>query len=252
MKTATASSTASSAFPATRWSVVLAATRGGARDAADALETLCRAYWPPLYAYARRAGRSPHDAQDLTQEFFRRFLEKQWLGAADSQKGRLRTFLIVAFKRFLAVEWRRASAQRRGGGQAHLPLDTALAESRYVAGATTASPTDELYERQWALTLLELTLTRLRAEWTANRRPDDFDMLKDCLMAAHGGIDYAAVATRLGASEGAARVTVHRLRKRFREIYREEIGHTLTDAADVESEVRHLAAALAGAGRQHD
>src|SRR5512137_1163647 len=134
-------------FPNTRWSVVLAATKRPSPESAVALETLCCLYWYPLYAYVRRCGQSPHDAQDLTQEFFRRLLEKHWLDAADHHKGRLRTFLIVAFKRFLAVEWRRASAQRRAGGRPHLPLDTALAESRYVASAGPLSPADAVFDR---------------------------------------------------------------------------------------------------------
>src|SRR3989442_778815 len=125
------------AFPHTRWSVVLAATQDPSPESAAALETICRAYWYPLYAYVRRCGQSAPDAQDLTQEFFCRLLQKRWLDTADREKGRLRTFLIVAMKKFMAKEWRRLSAKRRGGGQAHVPMDTALAESRYAADATT-------------------------------------------------------------------------------------------------------------------
>src|SRR5271169_4149136 len=120
-------------FPNTRWSVVLAATQQPSPESAAALEALCRAYWYPLYAYVRRSGQAPHDAQDLTQEFFRRLLEKRWLDSVDREKGKLRTFLIVALKGFMSKEWRRASAQRRGGGQTHVQFDTAFAESRYAA-----------------------------------------------------------------------------------------------------------------------
>jgi RNA polymerase sigma factor (sigma-70 family) len=230
-------------FPNTRWSVVLAA-RQSSPEAATALETICRAYWQPLYAYVRRCGKSPHDAQDLTQEFFYRLLEKRWLDSADREKGKLRTFLIVALKRFMVNEWDKASAQRRGGGLAQAQFDTAFAESRFAADSQTLAP-DEAFDRQWALTLIDLTVSRLRAEFAASGKSSDYDMMKNCLLAVRGAIDYAGVAKQLGVNEGAARVAVHRLRKRFREIYREEISQTLTDGADIETEMSHLAAALA-------
>ena len=144
----------------------------------------------------------------------------------------------------MSKQWRRASAQRRGGGQAHAQIDTAFAESRYAADSHSLAA-DETFDQQWALTLLDLTLSRLRAEFTMANKPGDFDLLKDCLMAAHGAIDYPAVAKRLDLNEGAARVAVHRLRKRFRQVYREEISQTLTEGADLDAEVRHLASALA-------
>jgi RNA polymerase sigma factor (sigma-70 family) len=231
-------------FPKTRWSVVVAATRGASPESAAALEAICRSYWYPLYAYIRRYGHSAEDAQDLTQEFFCRLLEKRWLEAADPAKGKLRTFLIVALKNFMSKEWRRASAQRRGGRQPDLPFDTVFAESRYAADSHALAP-DETFDQQWALTLLELTVKRLRLEFAAAGKPDDFEVLKNCLTAERGTMDYAAIAQRLGLSEGTARVAVHRLRKRFREIYREEISQTLAEGADLEAEVRHLAAALA-------
>jgi DNA-directed RNA polymerase specialized sigma24 family protein len=231
-------------FPNTRWSVVLAATKRPSPESAVALETLCCLYWYPLYAYIRRCGQSPHDAQDLTQEFFCRLLEKGWLNAADPEKGKLRTFLIVALKKFMAKEWRHASAQRRGGGHAQIPFDTSFAESRYaVDGSSLAA--DEIFDRHWALTLLELTVCRLREEFAAAGKTGDFEALKKCLMAERGGIDYAAVARSLGVNENAARVAVHRLRKRFREVYREELSQTLADGTDLDGELRHLAAALA-------
>ena len=233
------------AFPPTRWSVVLAATHRSTPESAAALEAICRAYWYPLYAYARRCRQSPPDAQDLTQEFFRLLLEKRWLEDADREKGRLRTFLITALKRFMANEWRRASAQKRGGGQAQVPIDTDFAESRFAADADAQLPADDLYDRQWALRLLELALERLQAEFTASGKAGDFAVLKEFLTEAHRALDYRAVTARLGLSEGAARVAVHRLRKRFREIYREEIAHTLPAGADVDAEMRHLAEALA-------
>jgi RNA polymerase sigma factor (sigma-70 family) len=230
-------------FPNTRWSVVLAA-RQPSPESASALETICREYWQPLYVFVRRCGQSPHDAQDLTQEFFRRLIEKEWLAAADREKGKLRTFLITALKQFMANEWRHASAQKRGGGQAHAPLDTSFAESRFATDSQTLAP-EELFDRQWALRLLDLTLTRLGAEFAATGKPQEFEMLKKCLLAGRGAIDYAAVAAQLGVNEGAARVAVHRLRKRFREIYREEIRQTLAEGEDLDTEMRHLALALA-------
>ena len=231
-------------FPHTRWSVVLAATQRPSPESAAALETLCRAYWYPLYAYARRCGQTPQDAQDLTQEFFCRLLEKHWLNLANPEKGRLRTFLITALKNFMAKEWRRASTQRRGGGRTHVQLDTTVAESRYAVD-TSSLPADEAFDQQWALTLLDLTVNRLRDEFTAAGKPGDFEVLKGCLTAERGAIDYAAIARALGLNEGAARVAVHRLRKRFREVYRQEISQTLADGADLDGELRHLAAALA-------
>lgn len=237
------SSHAPRAFPNTRWSVVLAA-RQPSPESAAAIEALCRAYWHPLYAYVRRCGQSPHDAQDLTQEFFRRLLEKRWLDSADREKGRLRSFLIVALKRFMSNEWERATARRRGGGQAHVPMDTAFAESRLAANAGSLAP-DETYDREWALTLLERTVKRLRAEFAAAGKLEDYEALRHCLLAARGAIDYGAIAKQLKLNEGTARVAVHRLRKRFRETYREEISQTLGEGEHLDSELRHLAAALA-------
>ena len=210
-----------------------------------ALEAICRAYWYPLYAYVRRCGQSPHDAEDLTQEFFRRLLAKRWLDSVDPERGKLRTFLIVALKNFMSQEWRRAGAQRRGGGQEHVQFDTAFAESRYFADQTSSLAPDETFDRQWAMTLLNLTIDRLRGEFVGAGKPAEFDALKDCLMAARGTIDYGVLASRLGVREGAARVAAHRLRKRFREIYREEISQTLADGSDLDAELRHLAEVLA-------
>jgi RNA polymerase sigma-70 factor (ECF subfamily) len=223
---------------------VLAATRTPSPESAAALEIICQAYWYPLYAYARRCGQSPHDAQDLTQEFFCRLLEKRWLDSADREKGRLRSFLIVALKKFMSNEWDRISALRRGGGWAHAQFDTAFAESRFAADSHSLTP-DETFDRQWALTLISLTTSRLRGEFTAAGKPGDYGALKTCLLADRGAIDYAGMAKQLGVNEGAARVAVHRLRKRFREIYREEISQTLAEGADLDAELRHLAAALA-------
>jgi DNA-directed RNA polymerase specialized sigma24 family protein len=159
----------------------------------------------------------------------------------------LRTFLVTALKRFMAKEWRHASAQKHGGGQVPLPLDTTFAESRYAADGKSQLAPDAVFNREWALTLLELTLQRLEAEFGVAGKAGQFAVLKSCLAAARRSIDYGDVAAKLSLSEGAARVAVHRLRKRFRELYREEITHTLPDQADVDAEMRHLAGVLARA-----
>jgi RNA polymerase sigma-70 factor (ECF subfamily) len=245
MSSSTSTGEAPELFPPTRWTLVLSATRKDAPESAAALEAICQAYWYPLYAYVRRCGQSPQDAQDLTQEFFCRLLEKRWLDAADREKGKLRIFLIAALKHFMSNEWRKASAQRRGGGYAPVQFDTSIAESRYVADNPAGLVADETFDRQWALTLLDLTLNRLEGEFVKVGRLVHFEALKSCLMAERGAIDYAWVAKQLGVNEGAARVAVHRLRKRFRDIYREEISQTLADGTDLDAELHHLAAALA-------
>jgi RNA polymerase sigma-70 factor (ECF subfamily) len=224
---------------------VLAARQESSPEGAAALEAVCRAYWYPLYAYVRRCGQSPHDAQDLTQEFFRLLLEKRWLEDADREKGRLRSFLITALKRFMAKEWRRISADRRGGGQPHLTIDTDFAESRYAADPGAQFAPDEVFDRQWAFRLLELTMERLQAEFKAAGKADQFVVLSAFLTLARERIDYGTAASRLAISEGAARVAVHRLRRRFRELYREELSQTLPDGADLDAELHHLAEALA-------
>ena len=233
-------------FVTTHWSVVLSARRKDSPESAAALEALCRTYWYPLYAFVRRQGHNPPDAQDLTQEFFARMLAKDYLRAAAQEKGRFRTFLIVALKRFLANEWDRARAQKRGGGQALLSLDTELAEQRYRVEPVEGSTAERVFERRWALTLLERTMQRLRDEFSSAGRSQEFDRLKGCLTAERGEISYADLARALGTSEGAARVAVHRLRKRFREVFREEIAQTVSSPEEIEDEVRYLMGVLGG------
>ena len=231
------------AFVTTHWSVVLSARDKSSPQSAAALEKLCRAYWYPLYAHVRWLGNSPHDAEDLTQEFFARLLEKNYLEAAERERGRFRTFLLMALKRFLANEWDRARTRKRGGGVAPLPLDREVAEQRYQAEAA-EFPSDRMYERRWALALLAQTMSRLRAEFEQAGNSAGFERLKAFLTFGNQNIPCAAAAAELGVSEGALRVTVHRLRKRFRELFREEISHTVTSAEDAEEEFRHLLAAL--------
>ena len=233
-------------FVTTHWSVVLSARQRDSPQSAAALETLCRTYWYPLYAYVRRQGHSPPDAQDLTQEFFARLLQKDYLKAAAREKGRFRTFLLVALKRFLANEWDRVRAQKRGGGVLPLSLDTELAEERYRIEPVEGATADRIYERRWALTLLDRTMTRLREEFTGAGKAEEFKRLKACLTAERGDISYAEIAGALGQSEGTVRVAVHRLRKRFREVFREEIAQTVSSVEDIDEEVRYLMGVLAG------
>jgi RNA polymerase sigma factor (sigma-70 family) len=233
-----------SLFVTTHWSVVLAAKDKASPDSAAALEALCRTYWYALYAFVRRQGHAAPDAQDLTQEFFARLLAKDYLSAAAREKGRFRTFLRVALKRFLANEWDRARRQKRGGGHTPLSLDTEMGEERYRAEGSDGLPPDRLYERRWAMTLLEQTLARLRAEHAAVGKTVEFERLKGVLMADRGAIEYGALAEALDLSEGAARVAVHRLRKRFRELFRAAVADTVSGPEEVEDELRYLVGIL--------
>jgi len=232
-------------FVTTRWSVVLAAQDKSSPDSAAALEMLCRAYWYPLYAYVRGSGRSPHDAQDLTQEFFARLLAHDWLRVVLPEKGRFRTFLLVTLKRFMTNEWHREMAQKRGTGNLPISLDAAAAEHRFAAEPPLTP--DELYERRWAMTLLDESLERLQREFTSAGRAKDFNVLKEWLTADRGSIPYGQIATALGSTEGAARVAVHRLRKQFRQMFRQTIAETVDAAGDVDVEMRYLVAVLSRA-----
>lgn len=235
---------ASPVFATTRWTVVLAAQEGTLPESEQALESLCRTYWYPLYAYVRRLGHQTADAQDLTQEFFARLLAKEWLASADREKGRFRTFLVVALKRFLANEWDRVHREKRGGHAPHFPLDPDQAEARYKCEPALELTADRIYERRWALTLLENTMNRLREEFGQANKAVEFERLKVFLTADKSAIAYADVSRGLATSEGAARVAVHRLRRRFREVFREEVAHTVAGSEEVDEELRHLLSAL--------
>ena len=232
-------------FATTHWTVVMAAGASDTTRARAALDELCQLYWYPLYAYVRRRGSSPEDAEDLTQEFFRTLLEKEYLKAADRDKGRFRTFLLVALKRFLANDWDRASAQKRGGGLEHVSLDTSSAETQYQVEVANEASAERIYDRRWAFALLGKTMARLRAEFVSSGKQDEFEQIKECLTADRGSLDYGALSRRTGLSEGALRVGIHRLRKRFREIFREEVSQTVATPAEIHAEMQHLMAALA-------
>lgn len=232
-----------SSFHTTRWSVVLQARADALEDAGAALEMLCRLYWPPLYAYVLGRGHSAHDAQDLTQEFFSRLLAKDWLSAADPVRGRFRSFLLMAMKRFLANEWDRASALKRGGGSIHFVLDPQeLAE--IPAPESVVGDVEALFDRQWALALLKKVMRRLHDEHAVAGRAAEYEHLKPCLVAERGETDYETLAVALKMSAVTARSAVHRLRKRFREIFREEVAATVEKDADIEDEMRAVIAAL--------
>lgn len=244
MKDPTATARPTSIFPVTRWSVVAEARDEGAGEAAAALEELCRTYWMPLYAAVRRRGNGPEEARDLTQGFFARLLEKDWLQAANREKGRFRTFLMVALKRYLANEWHRDRAAKRGGGRDPVPLDTGLAERLYGGSGAHSLTPEQLFDKRWALTLIETALARMEQEYREAGRGDEFELLKPCLTAGRGEIDYRDLSGHLETSEGAARVAVHRIRKRYRRLFREEIARTVRDEAEVEEEMRALMQAL--------
>ena len=237
------------AFVTTHWSVVLAAGRGSDTSRArDALARLCQAYWHPLYAYVRRLGNSPHDAQDLTQEFFARLLAKNYLAGADESRGRFRSYLLASFKNFLANEWDKARAQKRGGGQIPIPIDVASAETSCQVTVEPADPAsaEKIFERRWALTLLDQVLRRLRNEYVSSGRTELFEQLKPTLTEASRSVKYAEIAARLDTTEGAVKVAVHRLRQQYRELLRAEIAETVSSPDEVDDELKNLFAALAG------
>jgi RNA polymerase sigma-70 factor (ECF subfamily) len=231
-------------FVTTHWSVVVSAGQENSTKAREALELLCRQYWFPLYAYVRRRGYRPEDAQDMTQEFFARLLQHHWLARVDQVKGRFRTFLLTAMERFLANEWDKASAQKRGGGQSPLSLDAA--ETLYGSEPPDFKTPEQAFERRWALTLLETVLQRLEEEFSASGKAETFATLKPCLVGEREAVPYHELAQQLGQSEGALKVAVHRLRQRYRELLRAEIANTVSSENEIDAEMRHLFQVLAG------
>jgi RNA polymerase sigma factor (sigma-70 family) len=224
-------------FATTHWSIVVSAGGNRSPEASRSLAVLCENYWFPLYAFVRRAGHSAEDAQDLTQEFFVRLLDKQYLAAADSKKGRFRTFLITAIKRFLANEYDRVRAKKRGGGQKTVSLEGL--EDRYRQEPADTLTPDRIFEQQWALALLDRVLGRLQAEMAADDKATLFEALKGHLTGGQV-VGYATTAAGLGMTEGAVRVAAHRLRRRYRELLREEIAETVASPDEIEEEIRYL------------
>lgn len=233
-------------FATTHWSVVVRAGRGRTPGAGRALAALCENYWFPLYAFVRRAGHAADDAQDLTQAFFAELLAKDVLAVADPQRGKFRSFLQAAVKHFLAKEHRRQRAQKRGGRQAPLSLDFDSGENRYrrIEPADNLTP-ERLYEKRWALTLLDLVFARLREEFSAAGKLPQFDRLKLFLAGRPGDVSYRELAEELNITEGAVKVAVHRMRRRYRELLKDEIAQTVTGPEELEDELRDLRAILA-------
>jgi len=229
-------------FTTTHWSLVLAAGHGSRPDAGAALATLCEAYWYPLYYYVRRRGYRAEEAQDLTQEFFAKLLEKGSLKVADPDRGRFRSFLLAALNHFLANEWDRARAKKRGGKV--LSLDIEGAESRYSLEPADDLTAEKLFERRWAMTLLDLVLARLREEFAREDRERVFERLKGFLGGAAADAPYRQAAADLGMTEAAVKMAVHRLRRQYRRLLRAQIAQTVASPEEIDDEIRHLFAAL--------
>lgn len=237
---------AAAAFHTTHWSLVSRAGGQGSPHTAEALETLCRAYWAPVYSFIRRRGHSPHEAEDLTQGFFERTLEKGYLGGADRDKGRFRTYLITLLTRYMANEWDRTHRLKRGGGLRFVSLDQGDAEARApIEPAAHRTPETE-YDRRWAETLLQHVLDRLHNEYAIAGFAGRFETLKVFLVDLKGTLSFQEAAASLGLSEAATKSAVHRVRTRYREILRDEIARTVASENDIDAELRHLLQALAG------
>lgn len=232
-------------FATTYWSVVLAAAGESSPEAASALEKLCQSYWYPLYAFVRRSGHDEETARDLTQGFFARFLEKNYLKDVDRSKGRFRSFLLASLRHFLANEWDRQQAARRGGGCQIVPLDEEWIEGCERQDAALPLTPEKLYERRWALALLDTVRQKLEKEFVAAGKKELFEELQIYLFGEKGLAPYAAVAGRLNLSVDAIKKAVERLRRRYGELLREEIAQTVTHQAEIDDEIRWLRAALA-------
>lgn len=231
-------------FVTTHWSVVLAAKQENSAEADTALERLCQTYWLPLYFFVRRRGNAAHDAQDLTQEFFARLLAKDFLRSVDRSKGKFRSFLLAALEHFLAKEWRRNNAQKRGGKFTFVSINDDSAEQPYLqVPASNLSP-EQLFEQQWAITLLEQAVAKLREEFLTAGKQTLFEELKICLTGEKRAVSYAELAGKLGMTEAALKMAVSRMRQRYGELLRAEIANTVSDPMEVEEELQALFKAL--------
>jgi len=224
--------------------MVLRATETSSVTGRPALDQLCRAYWYPLYAYVRRKGHAPEEAQDLTQAFFARLLEKRYLVHANRERGKFRTFLLTSLQRFLVNEWEKLRAEKRGGGAVLVAWDEQEAGSRYLAEKAEAHTPEKLFERRWALALLEQVLARLAEEFGAAGKQQQFEQIKVLLWGDKAAPPYAEVAARMSLSEGALKVVVHRMRHRYRELLRAEVARTIVSPGEVDEELRHLIAVI--------
>ncbi len=227
-------------FPATQWTVILAAGATPSPESAAALEHLCHAYWYPLYVFVRRCGHSPPDAQDLTQEFFALLLQHNWVAQADRERGRFRSFLLMALKRFLAKEWDKSKTIKRGGQVRLVPLRLDDSETRYAREPADTCTPEQVFEKQWALTLLGAVLGRLRQDYVREGKGLLFQALEPCLIGPHETQPYVELGARLRMTEGAVKMAVSRLRERYRSFLKEEIRQTVASVAEVDEELRHL------------
>jgi RNA polymerase sigma-70 factor (ECF subfamily) len=232
------------AFATTQWSIVLAAAGIGSSAANLALAQLCQRYWYPLYAYVRRRGHTTHAAEDLTQEFFTRLVQKHSLADVDREKGKFRSFLLASLKHFLANEYDRSHAQKRGGVQPVVSLDRDEADSRYELEPSHDLTPEKLFERRWALAVLDHVLTRLGEELAAEGKQTQFERFMPYLAAGQADLKYGELASELQMSEGAVKVAVHRLRKRYRQLLRDEIGQTVSHPDEIDEEIRYLRSCL--------
>ena len=233
-------------FAATSWTNVMAARQSGSPEGAAALEKLCRAYWYPLYAYLRRKGHDPHQAQDLNQEFFYRLLKENFLGAVDRKRGRFRSFLLAALNHFLSNQRDFERAAKRGGGQPILSLDETDAEDRFLLEPASDLSPEKIFERNWFLALFDQALARLREEQAAAGRLGLFDALKQFVVDDAAAGDYQAAAERVRMSPNAVAVTIHRWRERYRKLVHEEVVRTVADPDEIEDELHRFFAVLEG------
>lgn len=230
---------APSSFCTTMWLVVQEAGQADSQRSSEALAQLCHAYWYPLYAFVRRQGYAPEQAQDLTQEFFRRLIEKKSIQAADPARGRFRSFLLSSLRNFLANEWERAQCQKRGGGAVSFSLDAVHAEEQYQLEPTDGRTPETIYDQRWAYALLERVMTRLREEFTESGKADRFELFSTFLLDDNSG-SQAEMASQLGITVSAVKSGIHRLRQRYGELLREEVGNTVSRPEDVEREIGEL------------
>lgn len=233
-------------FKTTRWTLINAAADNPTADSRQALATLCQTYWPPVYAFIRRNGYDQDQAQDLSQAFFALLLEKNYLGDADRRRGKFRSFLLTAVKHFLANEWDRSHAVKRGGGQFPISIDSVAAETWCAPAVIEGTTPESVFERRWALSLLDHVLGKLRAEFAAAGKASQMDSLAVFLDVDFDDAHYEKVAEQMGMSVGTLRTAVHRMRRKYRQLLREEIAETVSTKEEVDEEIRFLISTLSG------
>lgn len=231
-------------FATTHWSVVLAASEAESARSHEALENLCRVYWYPLYAYVRRKGYAVHDAQDLTQEFFTRLLARNYVSVADRNKGKFRSFLLGTLEHFLAREWTKANAQKRGGGTLTFSLDELDAENRYRLEPSHDRTAKKMFDQRWAITVLEEAMSRLREECLSHNKSDLLSAVAASLSGEKGEASYSQIAAELNMGESAVKMAVLRLRRRYGELIRAQIAQTVTTPEEADEELHYLFSVL--------